>query len=425
MALVLADRVKETTTTTGTGAITLGGAATGFRAFSSVLANADTTFYTISGGSEGEVGLGTYATSGNTLTRTTVYASSNAGSAVNFSAGTKDVFITYPAGRSVNYDASGNVGVGVTAAAKLDVLQNSTDPAVRITQTGTGHALVVEDSTSPDTTPFIITADGRVSHGSNSPWLDTYYAMRGAITTDATDIWGFSFNAVLPSNATTGAYSYFSNPTTATASYTLSSLVHYWAGGYSAGVGSTVTSQYGYGTSTGFNTATTNYSFYAGNTAAITTGKTHYVFYSNVNIATGGGTTWNLYMNGTAPNYIAGRLGIGTTSAASLLDLNGGFSSNITAVSASAIDCSLGNFFTKTASGGLTWTFTNVPASRAFSVILELTNGGTGTQAWPASVKWPNGVAPTLTVSGVDVLGFITDDGGTTWRGVMIMKDSR
>lgn len=120
-----------------------------------------------------------------------------------------------------------------------------------------------------------------------------------------------------------------------------------------------------------------------------------------------------------------GKIGFSTASPASILDVNGNVAQNIVAVAASAINCSAGNFFTKTASGALTWTFTNVPASRAFAVILELTNGGTGTQTWPAAVKWPGGTAPTLTASGVDVLGFITDDGGTTWRGVALMIDSK
>ena len=102
MALVLADRVKETTTTTGTGTVTLRGASTGYHSFS-VVGNGNITYYTIAGqtGSEWEVGIGTYTLVGTLLARTTVLASSNAGSAVNFSAGTKDVFVTYPAGRSV------------------------------------------------------------------------------------------------------------------------------------------------------------------------------------------------------------------------------------------------------------------------------------------------------------------------------------
>jgi hypothetical protein len=112
MALVLADRVKETTTTTGTGTVTLAGASTGFQSFA-VIGNGNTTYYTIAGQgtSEWEVGIGTYTSSGTTLARTTVLASSNSGSLVNFSSGTKDVFVTYPAEKSVNQDASGNVTV--------------------------------------------------------------------------------------------------------------------------------------------------------------------------------------------------------------------------------------------------------------------------------------------------------------------------
>ena len=102
MAFVLADRVRETTTTTGTGSVTLAGAVTGFQTFAAI-GNANITYYTIAGQgtSEWEVGIGTYTASGTTLSRDTVLASSNSGSLVNFSAGTKDVFCDYPAGRAV------------------------------------------------------------------------------------------------------------------------------------------------------------------------------------------------------------------------------------------------------------------------------------------------------------------------------------
>jgi hypothetical protein len=98
MALVVKDRVKETTTTTGTGTITLGGVVFGYQAFS-VIGDANTTFYAIVDVSVGdwEVGIGTYTSSGTTLSRTTVLESSNAGSLVSFGAGSKDVFCTYPA----------------------------------------------------------------------------------------------------------------------------------------------------------------------------------------------------------------------------------------------------------------------------------------------------------------------------------------
>jgi len=102
MALVVKDRVRETTTTTGTGTVTLGGAATGFQSFS-VIGNGNTTFYTIqlANTNEWEVGIGTYTSSGTTLSRDTILESSNGGTAVNFSAGIKDVFVTYPAEKAI------------------------------------------------------------------------------------------------------------------------------------------------------------------------------------------------------------------------------------------------------------------------------------------------------------------------------------
>ena len=98
MAFVIADRVQETTTTTGTGTVTLAGAVTGFQSFAAV-GNGNTTFYTIAdqSGSNWEVGIGTYTSSGTTLSRSTVLSSSNSGNLVNFGAGTKSVFVTLPA----------------------------------------------------------------------------------------------------------------------------------------------------------------------------------------------------------------------------------------------------------------------------------------------------------------------------------------
>jgi hypothetical protein len=109
MALVVNDRVKETSTTTGTGTFTLAGAVTGFETFSSAIGNTNTTYYAIvhTSNSEFEVGLGTV--SAGALARTTVISSSNSDSAVDFAAGTKDVFCTLPASKSVILDASGNI----------------------------------------------------------------------------------------------------------------------------------------------------------------------------------------------------------------------------------------------------------------------------------------------------------------------------
>jgi hypothetical protein len=109
MALVLADRVKETTTTTGTGTLTLAGAATGFQSFAAV-GNGNTTYYTITDGTDWEVGIGTYTASGTTLSRDTILSSSNSGSAVNWGAGTKRVFVTYPAETAVQTQFIGGFG---------------------------------------------------------------------------------------------------------------------------------------------------------------------------------------------------------------------------------------------------------------------------------------------------------------------------
>ena len=109
MALVINNRVRELTSTTGTGAVTLGGAVGGFQTFAAGIGNSNTTYYAISINSENEweVGLGTLNGDSSTLTRTTVLESSNSDSAVDFSAGSKEVFCTLPAEKAVYLDADG------------------------------------------------------------------------------------------------------------------------------------------------------------------------------------------------------------------------------------------------------------------------------------------------------------------------------
>jgi hypothetical protein len=110
MALVVKDRVKETSTTTGTSTLTLAGAADGFQSFAAV-GDGNTTYYAIVSGNDYEVGLGTYTASGTTLSRTTILESSNSGSALNLGVGTKDVFVTYPAEKSIYADSNDDVNV--------------------------------------------------------------------------------------------------------------------------------------------------------------------------------------------------------------------------------------------------------------------------------------------------------------------------
>ena len=117
MALVINDRVKETSTTTGTGAMALGGAVTGFETFAAGIGNSNTTYYAIfnQGTTEWEVGYGTLDGSSANLTRTTPISSSNSDAAVSFTSGTKDVFCTMPASKTVYLDNSGNP-VGAASA---------------------------------------------------------------------------------------------------------------------------------------------------------------------------------------------------------------------------------------------------------------------------------------------------------------------
>ena len=110
MALVLKDRVKETTTTTGTGTYTLAGAATGFEAFSEI-GDGNTTYYCCTDGTDFEVGIGTYTASGTTLARTTILQSSNSDAAVNWTSGTRDIFCTQPAEKAVFKNDSGHVDI--------------------------------------------------------------------------------------------------------------------------------------------------------------------------------------------------------------------------------------------------------------------------------------------------------------------------
>ena len=150
MALLVSDRIKETTTTTGTGTYTLAGAVTGFETFTANLSNSDTTYYCCTDNSDFEVGLGTFTSSGTTLARTTILASSNSNSAVDWSSGTRTIFCTLPAAKAVILDASGNatlsgdltVGDDLTLGSDSAVLNFGTDSDTSLTHTdGTGLTL--------------------------------------------------------------------------------------------------------------------------------------------------------------------------------------------------------------------------------------------------------------------------------------------
>lgn len=378
MGQVVADRVKETSTTTGTGAFTVLGATVGHRALSAVLTVGDTVPYTIEGvnpdGSltgEWEVGVGTYS-GANTLTRTTVLSSSNAGAAVNFSAGTKQVWIDLPAALVVPRLATGEVGLRAAPA---------TDAALTVgAPSGAGATLhgANYDLTAPATASALYgiksalrTAAaaftlGLAAHfsanaaslGASSAITEvrgfearTAAAVGGtnrAFYTDFTAANGYAFygagtamsyfggpvgilsTGVAPSdgillrlgagNAHPGTpvtlynvYSYTVAPSTATgAFYGFSSALGTAAASFTL---TTATHFFAGGIIKGAgSTVTSGYGFHADNSLA--TANNNYGFYSNINAAA---NTYQLYMVGTAPSYFGGRLGVGTIPAAAYM----------------------------------------------------------------------------------------------------------
>lgn len=199
MPFVLNDRVLETSTSTGTTPFTLAGAPAGFQTFSAGIGANNTTYYSIvntgSVSSEWEVGLGTLDGTGAILTRTTVYTSSNANAAVNFTAGTKSVFVTYPAGRSVNFDPTNIVQITSAVNSPLTVNNNGTAPALSNSAASffsnvNGFAQINHENINSGTsasTDFVATADNGtdttffVDFGINSStYSDPTFTITGA-----------------------------------------------------------------------------------------------------------------------------------------------------------------------------------------------------------------------------------------------------
>ena len=192
MALVLADRVRETTTTTGTGSVTLGGAYTGFQTFSAAIGNTNTTYYTIANvvSGEWEVGIGTYGSAGNTLSRDTVLSSSNAGSLVSFGSGTKDVFVTQPAERNVYVNGTDIVaennanlkttygGTGLTSYTAGDVPYYAAGTALSKLGIGTSNQVLTSSGSAPQWST-------NLSIGSLTASADSTFNSTGAVKISA------------------------------------------------------------------------------------------------------------------------------------------------------------------------------------------------------------------------------------------------
>jgi hypothetical protein len=240
MPLVLADRVRETTTVSGTNDAILLGAVTGFQAFS-VIGNTNTTYYTISdqAGGNWEVGIGTFNSVGPTLARTTVLSSSAGGTKVSFPAGTKDIFLTYPSEKSVYLDASDNVS-------PLGTVASATWQATVIDEVygGTGQNSyttgdILYSQSTNNLTKLGIGTNGQVltSTGTAPQWSD---ASGVSVTTFAGGTTGLT-----PATATSGAVTLAgtlvaANGGTGQSSYTAGDLLY--------ATGSTALSKLGIGT---------------------------------------------------------------------------------------------------------------------------------------------------------------------------------
>ena len=145
------------------------------------------------------------------------------------------------------------------------------------------------------------------------------------------------------------------------------------------------------------------------------------------NVSVGGTLTYDDVTNIDSVGLITARSGInvlaGVSTFAAQVQANGGTkitgsqTSNISAMGANSVDCSAGNYFTKTITGATTFTFDNVPTGVAYTFTMEVTLNGSNAITWPGSVKWPADTAPTITDGKTQLFVFITDDGGTRWRG--------
>ena len=149
------------------------------------------------------------------------------------------------------------------------------------------------------------------------------------------------------------------------------------------------------------------------------------------NVSVGGTLTYDDVTNIDSVGLITARSGInvlaGVSTFAAQIEANGGTkitgsqTSNISAMGANSVDCSAGNYFTKTITGATTFTFDNVPTGVAYTFTMEVTLNGSNAITWPGSVKWPADTAPSITDGKTQLFVFITDDGGTRWRGSSVV----
>jgi hypothetical protein len=181
MALVIANRVQETTTTTGTGTVTLAGAASGFQSFA-VVGNTNTTYYTITSGTDWEVGIGTYSTTGPTLARTTILSSSNANAAITLT-GTSTVFSSYPAEKVISD------GYGLLPVANGGTGQSSYTDGQLLVGNTTGNTLTKTTLTA-GTNVTITNGSGSITINAADQYVGTVTSVGGTGTVNGITLTG-------------------------------------------------------------------------------------------------------------------------------------------------------------------------------------------------------------------------------------------
>ena len=454
MALVVKDRVKETTATTGTGTLTLAGAVTGFQTFTSVLSDGDTTYYGIFESATGafEVGLGTFTSSGTTLARTTILESSNSGSAVNLGAGSKDVFITQPAEKAVYLDASGHIAaadgrnvtnVDASTAATLATARNiggvSFDGSANIDLAGVNTAgnqdtsgnaataTALETGRTISLTGDVTGTSGSFDGSGNASIAATIAANSVALGTDTTGNYVADITAGTAIDVSGGG----SETATVTVNVDLSELstsITHGDGDYFVVVDTSNAQRKltkGNINISGFNNDA-GYTTNVGDITGVTAGSG----------LTGGGSSGSVTLNvgaGTGVTVAADTVSIGQAVGTGDSPTFSGLTSTGVVFSESvqedydalsgtspAPDADNAGGFSLSTTGNTTFTFGGVTSGRAVGFVLQITAGGTHTITWPSSVDWAGGTAPDAPASGESNLYvFYTRDGGTNWIGVL------
>jgi len=402
MALVLADRVQETSTTTGTGTLTLDGASSGYQTFSAGIGNGNTCYYTIQSDTGAwEVGVGTVGAA--TLARTTLISSSTGG-AVSFS-GTLTVFVTYPAEKAVYGEsttlvapsgallpvASGGTGIGtltgyVKGSGTSAMTASATIPNTDITGLGTmstqaASAVAITGGTIADTS--ITVADNVFTLQDNlDPTKQAQFQLSGLLT-------GTTYVFTLPtSNGGASTLVDLNSAQTISASKTFTGSANIFGSS-----SNTYSVSLGVGATASGNTKTVNIG-----TGGLSGSTTNIAIGSSVS-----GATSTTLLSGTITTtaYTETIVASGTVGASATLAITAG--TVLTATLTSATAC--------------TFTMPTATAGKSFTLLLKQPAAGTPTTATFTGVKWNSGGAPTITATlgRLDIIAFVAD--GTNWYG--------